>query len=783
MLPFMKRFVSIAILLLICSICSFARQSEAEPQRPKVGIVLAGGGAKGAAHIGVLKYLEEKGIPVDYVAGTSMGSIIGGLYALGYSPVQIDSIIKSVDWTYCLQNGASRSNKSYKCKFVNDKLPFEIPFAFSEDEAAHYDEALTKLNEDRLRESGELINYSFNSPFLRSIRPGIIDGDNVLNLFNDLCVGYQDSLDFNSLPIPYACVATDMLNGSEYVIRSGRIAYAMRSSMAIPILFTPVEYYDKLLVDGGMVNNFPTDVCREMGADIIIGVELNEGFKPDREEINSMPGMLGQLFKIVTSGNNSENRKLCDLYLRPDISGFGMLSFNSAAVDSLVDRGYDAAKAFEEQIDSIKSLVGPAVKQLQAPPAVTLDSKTINLSSMSINGVDKDETEWLLQKWPIPLNTPISASKLKDILAKIKGTGFYSAVDYNVIESDGMQSLQIEIKKKPANSFHFGLFADTQEAVAIGANMFFGQNKVSGWNSSLMTRLGYNPYLDATASYAALGLITANLNAKIRYQHIRPGVWGEDYVKQIPYTEFDGRLYLSNFYSRYNAFNFGLEFRKQWIDEAAEQLGLFRGVEFSTWDFFVNYSFNNTDDAWNPTKGFRISLSGKYFFGPETTESALDTDVRGDRSASALCSAEAFISFAGSRVTISPKLYYRKVLNLSYGMEDSFIGGYYSGKFLDQQLPFVGMSLVEYVPVSDLGIARLDVRYNFLKKSHLTAVCNYLVTSESEVHQSAGLRNMGAGMIYSLDTRIGPLNVCVHWNDLYRDASKWGAYVSLGYYF
>lgn len=782
----MKHFLVISISLFISILGCHAQQGPASDERPKVGVVLAGGGAKGAAHIGVLKYLEEKGIPVDYVTGTSMGSIIGGFYALGYSPVQIDSIIKSVDWSSLLKNGTDRNSRSYKVKYVNDRMLVDVPFAFREDETRISNNELTQINEMRLRNSGELINESFNSPFMRSISSGVIDGDNILNLFNDLSVGYQDSLDFNTLPIPYACVATDMLNGGEFVIHSGKVAYAMRSSMAIPILFAPVEYGDRLLVDGGMVNNFPTDVCREMGADIIIGVELNEGFRPSREDVNSMPGLLGQLFKIVTSGNNASNRKLCDLYVRPDISGFGMLSFNAAAVDSLVNRGYAAAEAFEAQIDSIKTLVGPAVKTLQSPPAVTLDSKVINLSSISIKGVNAEEKRWLLRKWPIPLNTPMSAEELRGILSKFKGTGFYGAVDYSVIDDapgSEQQTLFIEIEKRPASSFHVGLFADSQEAVALGSNLFFGQNKISGWNSSVETKLGYNPYADVTASFAALGLITMNINAKYGFTHFQPNNFGVSYMGQLPYHRFDLKLYLSDFYSRYNDIKFGLEFKRRSYKPHDVQYDYLLYSEYSMMDGFVDYSYNNTDDVWNPTKGLRFNLRGEYDFYFKILDKMVEYNEHSINSGTVYCSAETFLSDASGHVTFIPQIYYRKVFNVGYGIEDTFIGGYQSGKFLDQQIPFVGMSKLEFVPVEDLGIARIDVRYNFLKKHHLTAMYNYMLTSESYAHESDGLKNMGAGMMYTYDTPIGPLNLCLHWNDLYKDRSRWGAYVSLGYYF
>lgn len=775
----MKRALALTLSLLFGILTCYAGQKSS---RPKVGVVLAGGGAKGAAHIGVLKYLEEKGIPVDYVAGTSMGSIIGGCYALGYTPVQIDSIIKSVNWDHCLQNTADRSSRSYWSKYVNDRLPAGVPFSFKGSDKT--EDGLKALNESRLRDSGELINQSINSPLKRSISAGILNGDNVLNLFNDLCVGYQDSLDFNTLPIPYACVATDMLQGSPFVIRSGRLAYAMRSSMAIPILFAPVEYGDRLLVDGGMVNNFPTDVCREMGADIIIGVELNEGFRPSREDVNSMPGLLGQLFKIVTSGHNSANRKLCDVYVRPDISGFGMLSFNSAAVDSLVDRGYRAAMAYETRIDSIKALVGPAVKQLQARPAVTLDSRPLNISAISMNGVDEDEKRWLLRKWPIPMNTPIMAGELRSILEKYKGTGFYNSVNYNVIDdavAPGHQTLLIELKRKQSNSLHSGLFADTQEAVALGLNVYLGENEVSGLSSSIETKIGYNPYVEAEVSYDFLGLISISLNGRASYDHLSVRAGGVDIKSNDDFGELRGRFSFSNFYSRFHNVDFGVEYKSFIYGRNSVQSEIVK--RFSIADLFVEYDFNNTDDVWSPTRGLVAHVDGEYDFHSKTVS---DFPAFSEKTGSIYCSLSTFLTCGNGHLTFNPQLYYRKVFHTGLGMQDNYVGGYQQGKFIAHQIPFVGLTTAESIPVTDLGIARLDLRFNFLKKNHLTAMYNFLMSSEYKPYLEEGpycLFKNGAGLMYSRDTVLGPVNVCVHWNDFYSGRSSWGAYLSLGHYF
>ena len=227
------RHIWIAMLLMI-SVAAYSQDTIPAKPRPKVGLVLSGGGAKGAAHIGVLKYIEEIGIPIDYIAGTSMGSIVGGMYALGYSSDEILNIIRNVDWDRLISNNVDREKISYNRK--RESVTQVITFPFS-------------TNSDR----DELQNQSFKN----SLPTGIVSGDNLINLFNSLSVGYSDPIDFNNLPIPFLCIATNLMNGEAEVMDKGIFSKSIRSSMAIPILFDPVNIDDTIYADGCLVNNFP----------------------------------------------------------------------------------------------------------------------------------------------------------------------------------------------------------------------------------------------------------------------------------------------------------------------------------------------------------------------------------------------------------------------------------------------------------------------------------------------------------------------------------------------
>lgn len=258
---------------------------------PRVGVVLGGGGAKGASHIGVLKYLEEMGIPVSFVTGTSMGSIIGGLYALGYEPDELTDIISSVDWSRLMSNSIERNLLSAERRDYADHELLSVPFALGD------------------------MGYASQN-IINSLPAAIINSSNIQNLFGRLSIGYTDSSNFDRLPIPYACVATDIITGDSVIIRSGSFPLAIRSSMAIPGIFSPVKWGPYLLADGGLVNNFPVDVCKSMGADIVIGVEVAGDLASSADELRSLPQMLSQYMALSTKGDRYQHRDMCDVYIQ-----------------------------------------------------------------------------------------------------------------------------------------------------------------------------------------------------------------------------------------------------------------------------------------------------------------------------------------------------------------------------------------------------------------------------------------------------------------------------------
>jgi Predicted esterase of the alpha-beta hydrolase superfamily len=260
-----KRISSILLVIIALFCLSAATCYSAKRERPKVAIVLSGGGAKGMAHIGALEVIKKVGIPIDYYVGTSMGSIIGGLSAIGYSPEQLDSMVRLQNWTMLLSDKIPRANQNMEEREANEKYVISVPFGSTM----------------KLHQGG-----------------GLIKGQNLANLFSELTIGYHDSLDFNKLPVPFACVSDNIVTGKEVNFHSGILAQAMRASMAIPGVFTPVRIDSMVLVDGGVINNYPANVAKRMGADIIIGIDVQSKLK-NASELSSTSSILGQLVNLM----------------------------------------------------------------------------------------------------------------------------------------------------------------------------------------------------------------------------------------------------------------------------------------------------------------------------------------------------------------------------------------------------------------------------------------------------------------------------------------------------
>lgn len=275
--------------------------------RPKIAVVLAGGGAKGVAHISALKTIEDAGIPIDIVVGTSMGSIIGGMYCVGYSPDSMRTIVGSNDWVKLIMDNPDYGNSHVSARMDDENYIFRMAIDA----------------QDRSQSGG---------------KAGVISGRNVMKFFRSLTKHIPDSIDFSELPTQFACVATNAYNGEKKVFTQGSLPRSIRASMAIPTVFTPMHINGSSYIDGGLADNFPIDVARSLGADIVIGVNL---VIPTTEEklTNSAVDILMNVFDMNSRELLAKNIKDADIYIPIDVTGYSAASFTPAAMDTLMARG------------------------------------------------------------------------------------------------------------------------------------------------------------------------------------------------------------------------------------------------------------------------------------------------------------------------------------------------------------------------------------------------------------------------------------------------------------
>ena len=435
--------------ILIVTLLLALLASPADARRKRVGVVLSGGGAKGVAHIGAVRVLEEAGIPIDCIVGTSMGSIIGGLYAIGYDSRRLDSLVRAQDWEFLL------SDKVYR---------YDLPFTEKE-----YD--------DRY-----LLSVPFGRRGASQRQVGFVSGHNVYNLFTDLTVGYHDSLDFTELPIPFACVAADMVSRKEVVMTQGNLVRAMRASMAIPGAFTPVRVDSMVLVDGGVLNNFPVDVARAMGAEIVIGVDVQADLMDDKQ-LASVSKVLPQLINLLCMNKYQENLRAADLVIRPNVKGYSAASFSARAIDTLLVRGEAAAREKWDDLLALRRMIG-AEEEADSRRAEYETRETFAVRRIYVRGVEGRERESVERRLRIKEGSEATLDDIHRAIAELYGTKAYAAVNYRLL-GRSPYDLELTLRPRVANTLNVGFRFDSEVLAAILLNTTFRQGASRGGQLSL----------------------------------------------------------------------------------------------------------------------------------------------------------------------------------------------------------------------------------------------------------------------------------------------------------
>ena len=386
----------------------------ASPQqlpRPKIGVALEGGGALGLAHIGVLRWLEEHHVPIDYIAGTSMGGLVGGLYASGKSPDELQKIVEAQDWDI----------------IIGGRTPYEdLSFRRKEDQTAYPNSLILGLKHGI------------------ALPAGLNAGQKISLLIDRETLPYAGIKTFNDLPIPFRCVATDLVSGKEVVFSEGRLSTALRATMSIPGIFSPVREGEHVYVDGGLVGNLPTDVVRQMGADIVIGVHL-ETAPAKADEINSLFSVLGRSIDVVIRENEIRGLAGADLIVKVGLSEYTSMDYQKSA--AIISKGHQAAEEKSRVLlpysldnSDWTAYVDHRLSRERIAPDVP--------QFVRVEGVSGEAQRGFMQYLQPLIGKPLDAKKMDTLLTRLTGIGKYDTATYSLIQENGQTGLLVSLQEK-----------------------------------------------------------------------------------------------------------------------------------------------------------------------------------------------------------------------------------------------------------------------------------------------------------------------------------------------
>ena len=740
----MKRsLLTLIILALMCNVGN-AQTDSTTSTRKKVAVVLSGGGAKGMAHIGVLKVLERAGIPVDIVTGTSMGSIIGGLYAIGYNANALDSMVRVQDWSYVITDREDLRRQSLSDRKKQNTYFFTTGMTIGK----------------RDKNAG-----------------GIIKGKNLAELFQQLCVGYTDSIDFSrDLRIPFACVATNIIDNSEVVFHSGRLPQAMRASMAIPAAFSPVRIGNMVLVDGGLKNNYPADIARAMGADIIIGVTV-QGAPKVAEDMGNTMSILSQIIDVNCKNKYDENLAITNLHLQVDTKGYGSASFSQTAIDTLIRRGeqlamrhWDDIIALKKQID-IDDSFRPIILKPLRPQVMT---EKLRVTSYTFENMTPQAERFLRQKFHLQKVDSIDARLEQELTTSMRVDLFYQTAECRLIpEGDGVHVI-LSAGNRKSVQLHAGVRYDMEEYAAVQLGLSIPMKTAIPVNTDITLRLGKRLMARGEVTVHPRSFTRPTLSFTFRRNDVDIYMNG-DLGYNIRYNQYQAEFLPINFNLRHFNLQMGLRwdymhYRNKLGSEEAKQVKL-ENEHFYSYRAKAEY---NSEDSWYfPTHGARFKAEYAYL-----TDNFAKLD---NQTGLSEVNANWRMSFTfGNRFTLQPMFYGRLLFGNSVPpVFGNTIGGDWFGHYVEQQMPFAGVGYIEYVDHQFVGVQ--------LQAQQRIADNNYVLLRMSGAQQSDKIKNIfnyrtlfGVQAAYYYNTMFGPVGATIGYSN---HTKKPYFFLNLGYEF
>ena len=736
-------------------------QTDSIPKDLKVGLVLSGGGAKGLAHIGALKVIEEAGVKIDYIGGTSMGAIVGALYASGYSANELDSIFRTTDFPKLIQDNVPRGAKTFYEKEDSERYALSLPFD----------------------------NFSVSFP------EAISGGQNIYNEFVKLLFHVKDITDFKKLPIPFLCMGTDVETGESVLLDSGYLPEAIMASGTFPSLFEPSEVNGKILIDGGVVNNYPIEEVRRMGANFIIGVDVQHDLA-DRESLNSATEILLQINNYRTVNDMKEKSRQTDIYIRPDIDDFSVIDFERG--EEIIGSGEIGAIKQIESLKKISEKQNPTFSNKSMIPV--MDSLTIN--RLIIRGNDRYTRGYIKGKLRFNLAEKIPFGRLKQGINNLSATGNFKAIRYELVSNGLGTDLILKLREKETKMFikmaaHYDDLYKSAALINLTRKNFLLKDDVASFDFILGDHIRYNLeyYLDK-GFYWSFGVNSSftDFDEEIDFGLIRSNfdVVDDPNIREITLdvTDLTNQIYLQTVLREEFALTLGVEHKLlRYSTNTLNNLEVPEGMEdfvptssnrtfFEDSNYFSTYgsiTLDTYDDKYFPSKGlFFDSDFHLYLFSSDFNDNFREFSIGKAQ--------------FGVAVPLSPKLSLNLEASGGFKLGTSsvtsfdFVLGGYGNDFVNNFIPFFGYDFLSLPGNSYVkAFGRLD--FEFTPKNHLLLTGN-VANVEDDLFRTGEWFSepsfSGFGIGYGLESFLGPVQIFYSFTP---ESSENHIFFSIGYWF
>ena len=749
------------LILCIFLILSGLAQGQVVPEKDniKVGLVLSGGGAKGFAHVGVIKVLEEAGVRVDYIAGTSMGAVIGGLYASGYNASQLDSIIKSTDFTRIIQDDVPRNAKTFYEKKDSERYAITLPF----------------------------------NRFKLSIPQSFSKGQNTYNLLVQAFDHVNEIQDFSKLPIPFLCIATDAENGEQVLLENGYLPEAISASGALPSLFSPVEIGNKLLIDGGVSNNYPVQELLAKGVDVIIGVDVQDDLRT-KDKLNTAPEILVQISNYKAIAAMVAKKDSTNVYLRPDVGNYSVVDFGSK--EAIIEKGTKAALT---QLDALQEIVSRQKTPLQTniissstqihPNPKPQDS--IRIETITITGNKNYTRSYILSKLKLKPPITVSYEDFGDRINNLSATQNFKHIGHRFLNTPHGKTLSLELQESENKQFiraglHFDDLIGSAALVNLTRKNILFNNDIIALDFIIGDNLRYefNYYIDqgyywSVGARASSDEFQKGVSARLVEETSSLDFSNINSVR-LDYRTFTNQVYLQTLFKKQFSLDLGLQHKFVDIetltveDDDLTQLGL----TFDESNFYGAYGqvkYDTLDNLYYPTSGIYFDTNFDLY----------------------LYSSDFNNNFTEFSITNVNFLYAKKIfpnVTLQTGLEggfkiggsdvrtlDFFLGGY-GNKKINNLVSFYGYDFISITGDTYLkGSFLFD--YKIFKSHHATLGANFAnagdnIFGSEEVFSSPDFSGYTLG--YGIESLLGPLELKYSYSPEIK-RSEW--YITVGFRF